>query len=74
MVLCLVSFFPQYGGLVSHLAAKTGSVVREIDQTDQLAFLRVKSVKQEVRQVEMFILSIIFSIFRLSLFLMRTLL
>ena len=44
---------------MSHLAAKTGSVVREIDQTDQLAFLRVKSVKQEVRQVELFLLSII---------------
>merc|ERR1712117_337293 len=38
----------QYGGLVSHLANKAKSIVRDLDPTNELTFLRVKSLKHEV--------------------------
>ncbi|KAL7286320.1 hypothetical protein TKK_0019278 [Trichogramma kaykai] len=38
----------QYAGLVSQLAEKARSVVRELDPTNDLSFLRVRSKKNEV--------------------------
>merc|ERR1712106_276783 len=38
----------QYGGMVSDLAETARSIVRDLDPTNQLTFLRVKSVKHEV--------------------------
>ena len=40
----------QYGGMVSDLAETARSIVRDLDPTNQLTFLRVKSVKHEVNQ------------------------
>ncbi len=38
----------QYGGMVSQLADRAKSVVRDLDPTNSLTFLRVKSAKHEV--------------------------
>ena len=38
----------QYGGMVSDLAAHARSIVRDLDPTNELTFLRVKSTKHEV--------------------------
>lgn len=38
----------QYAGLVSHLADKARSVIRDLDPTNDLTFLRVKSKKHEI--------------------------
>ena len=40
----------QYGGMVSDLAETARSIVRDLDPTNQLTFLRVKSVKHEVNR------------------------
>ncbi len=37
-----------YAALVSQLAMKAAGVVRVIDESDELAFLRVRSKKQEI--------------------------
>eukprot|EP00616_Rhizochromulina_sp_CCMP1243_P002577 CAMPEP_0118974386 /NCGR_PEP_ID=MMETSP1173-20130426/11222_1 /TAXON_ID=1034831 /ORGANISM="Rhizochromulina marina cf, Strain CCMP1243" /LENGTH=98 /DNA_ID=CAMNT_0006924105 /DNA_START=17 /DNA_END=313 /DNA_ORIENTATION=+ len=37
-----------YSALVSQLAIKASSVVRTLDETDDLAFLRIRSKKHEV--------------------------
>ncbi len=37
-----------YAALVSQLAIKAGGVVRTLDETDELAFLRIRSRKQEI--------------------------
>ena len=38
----------QYGGMVADLAAHARSIVRDLDPTNELTFLRVKSHKHEV--------------------------
>ena len=45
---------------MSHLSTKTASVVRDIDCTDQLIWVRVKSVKQEVTVGEYLIVILMF--------------
>jgi len=37
-----------YTALVSQLAMKAAGVVRSLDETDELAFLRIRSRKQEI--------------------------
>ena len=38
----------QYAGLISQLADKARSVVRDLDPTNDLTFLRIRSKKHEI--------------------------
>ena len=38
----------QYAGLIHHLTAKARAMVRDVDPTDNLCFLRVRSKKHEI--------------------------
>merc|ERR1711926_35788 len=38
----------QYAGLISQLADKAGSVVRELDPTNDLTFFRIRTKKHEI--------------------------
>lgn len=38
----------QYAGLISSLADKAGSVVRDLDPSNDLTFLRIRSKKHEI--------------------------
>lgn len=38
----------QYAGLISSLADKARSVVRDLDPTNELTFLRIRSKKHEI--------------------------
>ena len=40
----------QYGGLVSQLASKTRTIVKEMDKKNDLTCVRVQSTKYEVRR------------------------
>ncbi len=45
---CLLSAFFQYSVLISSLSKRARSIVRDLDPTNELTYLRLKSRKHEV--------------------------
>ncbi|XP_011496283.1 PREDICTED: dynein light chain roadblock-type 2 isoform X3 [Ceratosolen solmsi marchali] len=42
----------QYSGLISQLSDKARSVIRDLDPTNDLTFLRIRSKKHEIMDIE----------------------